>query len=226
MTASVPFCAPVGPPLTGASTATMPFDGKRLRPLRSPPAARWSTDRRNVLTREPAMTPSLAERDCAHHSRRRQADQHGLGGRSHFRGRPAALRPAPKQRRHGRFAGVVDRQLEPASSSRLAMGPPIVPTPTKPSGKSIILMTPDSVARRHDASERVLREGPEDGLLTGHQPRMYRSSCRSNAVLRSERQLTTCGPVRHRRIPRPSRHRSPRTAPRSDGRPHGPAHAP
>ena len=137
--ASVPFSAPDGPPLTGASTAVMPFFAS---PSATSLATRGPVVERSTKTFDLAALDHavLAERDRFHDVGRRQADQHGLALRGDIGRRGGALCAALLQPLHRGLVGVEHRD---ARSPRRAGGPPcgwpIRPTPMKPSCLSGIL---------------------------------------------------------------------------------------
>ena len=110
ITASVPFSAPAGPPLTGASTATMPFSS---RPLATSIAIRGPVVDKsmNVLTLLPATTPFDAKRDRLDDIGRRQTDHDDLGLRGDIgrrMRRTCAFRRCSLQ---GARVGIVDDDL-------------------------------------------------------------------------------------------------------------------
>src|SRR5688572_6964812 len=132
MTASVPFAAPVTPPLTGESTQATP---------RSPAAFATTlatlgplVDRSiNVFMREPLSTP-VSPRHTAWTTE-------GIGRlrktTSAFDATSSAEEAltAPRAVSGAIISGLVSKTTSecPASSRREAMGPPMRPTPTKPS---------------------------------------------------------------------------------------------
>ena len=81
------------------------------------------------------------ERDRAHHLRRRQADEHDLGAVRDLGRRAAASTPSPASASIASARRSCTTSRCPAASSRLLIGPPIWPSPTKPIGAVISCST-------------------------------------------------------------------------------------
>ena len=133
MTVSRPDCAPAGPPLTGRVERDDPVRGQTGGDLAGDRGAgRREVDERR--DRPTAGQPALAERDDAHELRTRQAREHH---RRDVRHRPRAVddrRTGGACRVGAPGSGSKATSSCPASSSRTAIRPPIVPRPTSPTG--------------------------------------------------------------------------------------------
>ena len=84
-----------------------------------------------------------AQRHLAHHVGRRQADQHDLGGRGDLGRRGGELGAARHQR--PRWPLPTGRRCtadSPRRAGGTAIGPPMRPTPTKPSSRSAMVVPP------------------------------------------------------------------------------------
>ena len=131
MTASVPFSAPAIPPLTGASTAVIPFAA-------SPSATRAATvepvveTSMKIFTLLPSPMPLGPSATACTIGGVGRAREHDLGSRSNG-GRGLGPRCSQlHQRRYRVLALVVNRQIKTGRSKRRTIGPPMRPTPTKP----------------------------------------------------------------------------------------------
>ena len=130
MIASVPLSAPRGPPLTGASSTARP----RCAPCRASRRARLGSDVLMSITSEPSRapsntprSPSIASSTIAGVGRQvivTSADAAALAGSS------ASQAPRSPSRATASGRGSNTPTSCPASSSRIAIGAPILPAPT------------------------------------------------------------------------------------------------
>jgi len=141
ITASVPFCAPETPPLTGESISAIPF---AFRPAAIACVMRGPVVERsiNVLTRPPEampFSPSATSRTMSGVGRLTIAASTAAAS-----SRAEAAETAPRSTSGAVAARLVSKivSLWPASMSRPAIGPPIRPTPMKPRCSAMLSGSP------------------------------------------------------------------------------------
>src|SRR5690606_5903686 len=138
---SVPFCAPRTPPETGASTQRMPAEAaSRAAMSRVARGEMLEQSTSNVPARAPAAMPSVPKTTA---STAALSDTHRntmSARRATSAGDVHGAAPAAQAARS--FAAFRLKALtrEPASSSRRTIGSPILPSATKPSAASVVVM--------------------------------------------------------------------------------------